>query len=343
MNQQKTYFIVAADRRPDFISLQMRSLKEFCIGDFELIVLNNSQNKRRAKSIELECKQSGARHIRVDFADRTARSSHHETAFRFGRYRNPNLACSYPYHWFVKRHLPGLVDANVVFIDSDMFLVKSVDFRVLLSERSLFFVPQFRGTVSQNRHEVLYPWNGLLIANTADQKLRLNQIEWSPKIQRGFATDVGGASTDWLEISMREAPFGELLAFGILDINRDSPLDHSKVSLNGNWNAHLEKIPRSADWKVTSRDSDDLAARILNCNVEAIDVALVERLNRAITKLDQEVWPDPLWLDFISAPEVGLEDFVVHYKSGSNYLEWATTEYNSLKTSALKNCFPALG
>lgn len=342
MIHQKTFFIVAADKRPDFISLQMRSLMEFCIGDFELIVLNNSQNKKRTNLIEIECKKSGARHIRVNFADRSARSSHHETVFRLGRYRNPNLACSYPYHWFVRRHLPGLSDANVVFIDSDMFLIKPIDFRVLLSEKSLFFVPQFRGTVSQDRHEVMYPWNGLLIANTADRKLRLNQLEWSPKVQKGFATDVGGASTDWLEKSMREVSFGELLAFGILYVNRNLPVAHSKVSLNGNWNAHLEKVQRLADWKVVSRDSPGLAARILNCNTQAVDDVVIERLNKAISKLEQEVWPDPLWIDFLSAPEFGLDDFIVHYKSGSNYLKWATPEYNSLKTRALTNCFPAL-
>lgn len=339
----ETYFITAVDKRPDFISLQMRSLQKFCIGDFHLVVLNNSQNKKRAKSIEVQCRQSGAKHIRVDFKDSVARSSHSESVFRFGRYRNPNLACSYPYHWFVKQHLSELAGANVVFIDSDMFLIKSVDFRALLSTKSLFFVPQFRGAVSQNQHEVLYPWNGLMIADTTDARLRLDQIEWSPKIQKGFATDVGGASTEWLEIATRDAPSSELLSFGILSVSSDLSQSKSQISLNGNWNALLENSSGSDNWRMISSDSLSLAARILNCTTPNVEAVLSRRLRMAIDKLRSESWPDPLWIDFLSAPEVGLDDFILHYKSGSNYLKWATPEYNFRKTHALTSCFTSLG
>lgn len=250
---------MAVDRRPDFIALQMKSLQKYCIGDFELIILNNSQNRKRTKLIEMTCGQLGARHVRVNFIDGQARSSHSESIFRFGRYASPNVACSYPYHWFVKRHLQALVGANVVFIDSDMFLVKPVDFSALLSSKSLFFVPQFRGTVSKSHHEVMYPWNALMIVDTTDEKLRLDQIEWSPKIQKGFATDVGGASTEWLETAMLEVSTSELLSFGILNICDDSSRMKSRISLNGNWIAVLETESGSQDWRITSRDSIDLA------------------------------------------------------------------------------------
>lgn len=341
-NAARTYFVVSVDKRPDFIALQIQSLKKYCLGDFELVVLNNSQNKSRAKKIMRECERLGARHLRVNFIDRETRSSHFESAFRFGRYISPNVACSYPYHWFVKQHLPTLLGANVVFIDSDMFLVKPVDFSKLLLTTSLFYVPQFRGFVDKNSHEVLYPWNALMFANTSDEKLNLADIQWSPKIQKGYPTDVGGASTSWLDSAVKNTPVCELLSFGILNYRKyDSNIGY-RVSLNGNWLAEVQMSTSGNDGSFKSHDSLDLASRILQCEPQEVEQKVVTRLLEAVETVNPSEWPDPVWIDLLSAPGIGMDNFVLHYKSGSNYQEWATSDYNSSKTSALTKFFPLL-
>jgi len=332
-----TYFVVIASHRPDFIAMQMRSLRKFSIGRFKLIVLNNSQNARRAKLIESESLRLGALHYKVDFNDRESRASHLLPPFRFNRYRSPSLACSYSLHWFVKRHLMNFC-GNLVFIDSDMFLVKPVDFPALLSKNSLYFIPQFRGLITEGQHEVMYPWSGFMLVNTGDYDLNIGGIQWSPKAQNGHATDVGGAAMTWLELAVNRTTTSEMLFFSILEFKNQN----AKVSLNGNWNAEMHLLPDSDVWTFKSHDSLDLAARILKCDSSDVEDAVAKRLVEAIEMIEPTQWPAPLYVDLLSAPEAGLNDFVVHYKSGSNYQKWATPEYNSLKTRALTNCFPAL-
>jgi hypothetical protein len=339
---KSTCFIVAVDKRPDFIELQMKSLQKFCVGEFELVVLNNSQNAKRTKMIQHECSRLKALHLRVNFCDREVRRSHSDTVFRFGRYISPNVACSYPYHWFTKRHLSTMLEKNIVFIDSDMFLVRQVDFSKLLATNSLYYVPQFRGLVDKVGHEVLYPWNALMIIDATDDKLQLNEIQWSPKVQKGYATDVGGASTEWLESATRNNRSSELLSFGVLNFDKRLSSTSYRVSLNGNWIAELELLEGSDEWSMTTNDSLDLAARILNCDIQDIEAVVVGRLKDAIELINPTGWPDPLWIDLLSAPEIGLDNFILHYKSGSNYQEWATPQYNLVKSEAMKRTFPLL-
>ena len=223
-----------------------------------------------------------------------------------------------------------------------MFLVKHIDFSKLLLTTSLFYVPQFRGFVNNNSHEVLYPWNALMFANTSDAELNLADIQWSPKIQKGYPTDVGGASTSWLESAVKNTSVCELLTFGILNYRMYESHVEYRVSLNGNWIAYVHLSKSSNDGMFKSHDSLDLAARILQCEPQEVEKVVVARLLEAVEMVDPSEWPDPVWIDLLSVPGIGIDNFVLHYKSGSNYQDWATPEYNATKTSALMKFFPSL-
>ena len=299
-------------------------------------MLNNAQNAKRAKLIRSECERVGASHLRVDFKDREMRKSHFARVFRFGQYMNPSLACSYAFHWFTKKHLSQLSGGTVVYIDSDMFLIKPVNFSQLTSINSLYYVPQYRGTTSLDEYEVLYPWSGLMIASTMDKRIELSRLEWSPKPIKGYATDIGGAAMSWLETSIEEADTSELLFLSLLKYKKDNSHQEVELSLNGNWNAKVKVSLDGGNGCFSSHDELSLASRILRVESSEVERVVVERLRGIMSIVHPNSWPDPIHLDLLSAPEIKLDNFIFHYKSGSNYQPWVTDEYNSIKTEAYR-------
>jgi hypothetical protein len=189
----------------------------------------------------------------------------------------------------------------------------------------------------------MYPWSGLLIASVNDPNLRLQELEWSPGVSKGYATDVGGSSTNWLECAVRSTSSSELLVFGILQHSIDELNVLTKVSLNGNWIAELNYSPEEDRSCFKSHDSLSLAARILRCRSEDIADVVTTKINEINALISLESWPNPVWIDVLSAPEAAHENFIFHYKSGSNYLPWATDQYNIDKTKKMNEQFPFLG
>ena len=115
---------------------------------------------------------------------------------------------------------------------------------------------------------------------------------------------------------------------------------HIRFILNGNIDYHisidhennLESFVHTMGDKVSDtksfpheEDNDDYPSYIKNKTLQIIDLFEKNEAN----------FPYPQHIAFIGETGENSDFFICHYKSGSNYLEFSTDEYNKLKTEAL--------
>ncbi len=164
-----------ADRRPDFIELQYRSLKHYLKNDFELIVFNNCSifHPFRRQEIRNECKRLSLQCLEV-------KQNH----------SNPNMACAVPIQWSFDTIIKYDKGISCI-IDSDMFLVSPFDIEKHMKNFDF-------AAVKQIREHVNYLWNGLMFFDlrTLPDKDSMNFM--CGKVE-GQAVDVGGLLYYWLK------------------------------------------------------------------------------------------------------------------------------------------------
>ncbi len=330
--------VTLADKRPDFIEIQLRSFEKHLTGDFEFMVLNNAFDRSRSLAIESECLRLGLREVKVRFSKKLAKA-HGERAFKFGRYSNPNLACSYAMQWFWNEVLPGLKEKNLVFIDSDMFLMGTLNVQELLGDAALAYIPQFRGS----NLEIEYPWNGIVVADLS-RDLPFQAMDWHPGSVSGIPCDVGGQNHFWLRSHVSSEKVLELAAFTVYGVDRTTVGWSSHVAINGNWNInlHFDETKNSYlhdfsgfEGNVPDPRTLALPRRLFGSMWEIKNI--YEPIRQLIDIQNVYDFPSPAYFDLIGRYVAGkLEPFIFHYKSGSNYQTWATDKYNHEKTEVLK-------
>jgi len=172
---EKVKIYTYADKRPDFIALQYKSIGHFLRNPFELIVFNNCSllHYRRRRTITETCEGLGLRCILVDGQDHT----------------NPNVACAKPIQWSFHNYLKK-ENGLVCIIDSDMFLVAEFDLRQYMSGYDIAAVKQVRG-------HVRYMWNGLMFFNIPTLP-SIDHMNFMCGLIDGVATDVGGFLYYWI-------------------------------------------------------------------------------------------------------------------------------------------------
>lgn len=330
-----TTIVTLASNRPDFIELQLESFKTFFKGHWEFIVLNNATKSSIRNEISAQCKRFGVAEIKVR-SDWKLGTRGGEIAFRPWGYANPNLACSYGLNWFWHHIRPQLQSEFLMLIDSDMFLSRELDVNQLLFGFDLAFVPQYRGELL----EVYYPWNGLVFARLDAEALET--LDWHPGSVGGFACDVGGQSHHWLERhkgDLRVRHITALTVYAKRSKSSDSPLH---VAVNGNWNSNLSWEHGQPVWSFQEFEQEvpsPISWRTVIAGTQYVenDLGLASEFLGLEQLASNHDFPDPWYFDLIGVRgESGRFDgFVFHYKSGSNYQPWATSDYNARKTSSL--------
>jgi hypothetical protein len=168
------YLYTFADKRPDFIALQYKSLKHFLKDDFRFIVFNNASSQINRLRISIVCKLIG-----VDCV--TAEEQNHADAC---------LACAVPIQWaFHKIMSPRGGYAGI--IDSDMFLVRPFSILEYLGEHNI-------AAVKQIRKHVKYLWNGIMFFHL-DNLPAIQDMNFMHGEIDGINTDVGGFLHYWLK------------------------------------------------------------------------------------------------------------------------------------------------
>lgn len=156
--------VTLAYNRPDFIELQLNSIKKFH-KDFTYTVFDNAHDD----SIKDECERLGVKCIPIKI---------------LGQDPSVVVGNSLNKMWSYLQELTGVV----VYLDSDMFLVGELP---NMTDYDFAFVPQVRG-------EITYPWTGLMLFNMDTLPLP-EELRWEVDQVALPNTDVGGLNHFYLE------------------------------------------------------------------------------------------------------------------------------------------------
>lgn len=337
--------------RPDFISLQLESIRQNVIHDqINYIVANNARDNKMRREIKVVCKSLGVKCIPIKrnlLLELKIRLMYKERVFDKGNsYKNVNLACSYAFMYLWRTLLGKISGGTVCFMDSDMFFVGKFDptefFSSKISHGAIAFVPIIRNSKTV-KYEIYHPWNGLFLANSSANK-SLRSLEWHPGQISGMKLDVGGQGHYWLKNNSNSTNYIHLTSFSLYYLREIGGKVEGRVTVNGSF---------LCDFSLLSQDP--LQIEFICAGPEApyypLDFSYLDKifgegdgiefLQKGISRL-LEVnkyfhGPEPKYFDLIGM-FCGDEfnTMVFHYKSVSNYQEWSSVQYNSEKTQALR-------
>jgi hypothetical protein len=245
-------------------------------------------------------------------------------------YSNANVGTSYPIMYTFKHYLTD--ESKICIIDSDMFFINDIDFEQLMNDKDAMYIPQYRDS-----NNLKYMWNALVCLNFERNK-ELRTLDWNCDYVGNFGLDVGGKtrhflSNNKLDILVME----EYCIYDYID-NGSTKNIHFILNGNINYNLILDQNDNLVSFTHTGGDKlfanksfphepefDDYSSYILNKTLK-----ILELFNNHGMDL-----PNPKHIGLIGF--MGNEDyFVIHYKSGSNYLGFTTKEYNDKKTNEIK-------
>lgn len=160
-----------ADKRPDFIGLQLKSLYKFIDDDFEYIVINNGSNPLLRIQIDFICRLLNIKCIHAPIK----------------WYKDACYACGIPLQWTYLQFI--INDDFAMIIDSDIFAIAKVNARRFLKNAVIAGVKQQRG-------EITYLWNGILYLRNLPDRKNFNLM---PGSINNTNVDVGGMLYHWIK------------------------------------------------------------------------------------------------------------------------------------------------
>jgi hypothetical protein len=245
-------------------------------------------------------------------------------------YSNANVGTSYPIIYTFKRYLTN--ENKICIIDSDMFFINEINFDLLMKDKDALYIPQYR-----DNNRVNYMWNALVCLNFEKNPL-LRNLDWNCDYIGNIGLDVGGKTRHFLSENKLDILIME--EYSIYDYINNGLTKNIHFILNGNINYeiilnqdnHLLSFKHIGGDKTSNNksfphepDIEDYHSYILHKTLKILNIFDENNMDL----------PNPKHIGFIGF--MGNEDyFVVHYKSGSNYLEFSTKEYNDKKTSEIK-------
>lgn len=331
----KTKIYTFSHNRPDLIDLQYQSIKQYLQDEFEFIVFNNEKpgseggyDVDRISQIDLECKRLNLECIKIPF-DQSLQVLNGQLMFTGNQYTNGVAACAYSLSWAWKNIISKDTGISVV-IDSDMFLCNKISFKTMMNGYNFAHCPSYR-----NNFSIMYPWNGIVIADPQNMP-DVNNMTWAHGIVNGVPTDVGGELHHYRQKHKQDLKELYVDMWGVLvDTN-----NFEEVCINGCAQYFVnfkEKHIRATDPQALIPPN----TKTFPHQSERPDYW--SYFNSNFTKIknisQQYNFPTPTYMDLIkleSENDIN-NSFIIHYKSASNYQPWATPDYNSQKTSALKN------
>jgi len=159
-----------ADKRPDFIELQSKTMKKFIKDEFNLKVFDNSSTPHLSAEIHRACEKNEIEVLQTE-----------------KNHRTPNHACWVPINYCLRNHLKDNDDVTVI-IDSDIFMINDFSFFDYIKDYDIAGVYQQRKNL-----EIEYIWNALVVINNKQVFKKNLSIDFEP-IQPNI-TDVGGKTS----------------------------------------------------------------------------------------------------------------------------------------------------
>jgi hypothetical protein len=338
-----------ADRRPDFLPLQVRSIARFLQDEHEFVVFNNAlNNTRRSREIDEVCKDLGLRTIKVT-RERVHRKIGGQSAFTLrGNYRNPNVACAYPLIWSWERILEENASGMFALIDSDMFFCRPVSLVERVADNQAGVIMQYRGINEELRTaDVSYFWNAFAIFKPQSIP-DLEGLRWDCGVTsrgkvNGHLVDVGGFIHYWLKSKRLDLHhFAETAVYSIEREGHDQLLVH--LTYNGNlnikfrFNTRTESIDQvSLANKNRSRGSQWVFPHLPDHSISDLITAGTNILKKF--DLARANYGEPTILGFVHSESSQSDNspFIIHHKAGSGYLGHSK-DYLQRKIEFIQSC-----
>ncbi len=337
----KITLYTSADKRPDFIPLQYRSLKRFLKDDYEFVVLNNAlDSKSRREEISRICQELGIRCIEVKKDPRFSVIGKQKVFTWLGSYRNANVGTAYPIKWAWKKMIDDNKDGLFAIIDSDMFLCREVSLIEETGNKDASFIIQYRGLEDGRKSaSVTYIWNAFCIFNPSKIPA-LKEMNWDCGIIKesyinGYSVDVGGYIHPWLKdhkISFKH--ISELALHHYDQISGDTY--YIEATLNGNY--HFSFVYDRRDHSTSDftsyetgwKQGDMILPHIPSDHEHILMQKAVAYFEEYI--FEKQTYPSPTFLGFLEFGTGELENkpFILHSKAGSGYMGFGD-EYGKLK------------
>jgi len=306
-------------KNPEYIRIQYNNIKERIKDPFKYVVFNNSMfNEMEYRSIEQMCKTLGVEHVPVE---------KNESVNSFtGKplYVNNNWIANdvTPPATYALNYLSVIeskkISGHICLIHSDMFFLKDISLIEMLGDNDMAFVPQYRG-------DIKYIWDGFCIFGP---NTKIEELNWMYSDIDGQRTDCGGSTFFYLKKYNPKIKYIE--SWNITDYNQGIFDTH----LNGNVRYKFTNS-ETLEFLSGTRISD-LRSFEYESEYENYGRYYTNKFLKIKSYLDnKEVnLPNPYWIDILMCKDS--DDFlIIHYKSGSNYLEFQNQNYNDLKLKEL--------
>ncbi len=339
----KITLYTAADKRPDFIEPQYRSIKKYLTDDHEIVVLNNAfGSKNRRKEISDICMRLGIRCIEVKKDPRFTTIGKQKVFTWLGSYRNANVGTAYPIKWAWETMIEENKDGMFAIIDSDMFLARKISLIDETGENDAAFIIQYRGLElkeGRRKEKFSYIWNAFCIFRPS-RISALKEMNWDCGVVKeafieGLSVDVGGYIHYWLKKhSIRFKHISEL-ALHHFDEKGDSQF-YLEATLNGNYHFSFD-YDRNDGTTSNYRSHESgwkKGSLVLPHLPEKYEEILVKKIVSYFETyiFGKQSYPSPTFLGFIEFEDgvVKNRPFIVHSKAGSGYMRFGE-EYGRLK------------
>lgn len=318
----KVKIFTLANVRPDFIEIQYDSIKKFVTDEVEYVVFNNARNdNKRFKLINEICQRLGVECI--------------EVKGKYDKHNDPSVIVANSLNYLWKNYLYNEKDL-LFYIDSDMFFVKKISVNDLMDGHNFAFVPNYRG----KDFEVLYPWTGLMCFNM-NTLPNPSELVWDAGSVLGYGVDVGGLNHYYLKKYEEDIKILYLEMWNLQEVEHNE--EGEKIvtcNLNGNIKFLLKFSPLGRLIDVDTTDHFISNTRSFPYQQERPDYysEIASNFTKFEAFLDNKniTFPKPYYIDLFKTNGAKFEDcFIFHYKSGSNWLDFQTDEYNEKKTQQL--------
>lgn len=156
--------------RPEFVTLQNKLFKKHLKNKYEFHVVDDSIDENITEKFKNICSSENINYHKKPKTQTTY----------------PARDCANAIQWtYDNLIIKNITEDIVLFLDSDMFLIKEFDIEEYMKNDIIGGLPQTRGNVN-------YIWNGIMFFNMS--KIKDKNINFSDGIIEGQMTDVGGAT-----------------------------------------------------------------------------------------------------------------------------------------------------
>lgn len=287
--------ITLVDQNEEFIKIQKKTLETFVENSFEYIVFNNGRTEEQKEKIRNICSFENINCIDINP----------------GYYDNPSDIVSRSLNTIFNYVLKDYKD-KIVYIDSDMFVFSKINFENMFENKSLIYVPNYKGPSFQIKHM----WSGFFGIDFS----KVSQIDFGLGMINGIATDVMGKTYHTV---MQNHPEKLLNMYTLFNSNGDN----LETNFDGCCKINFSKDSHSfSDYHISENCiyPHEIPREDYMKDLKKI----YENLSETFSKYD---FPKPYNIDIISYRN---HQFVLHFKS-SNWCPWYNVEYVNSKKSAI--------